>query len=144
MQGINKVIVIGHLGKDPEMTTAGTFKVANCSIATSERYKDKTTGETKTITEWHRVVFFNRLAEIAGDFLKKGSAVYIEGKLKTEKYTDKQGVERYTTKIIANNLQMLGGKTNDDVPNNNNSSAKAASNNNSSTDAQYFNDEIPF
>lgn len=112
MQGINKAIIVGRLGQDPEVKYPSPhITVANCSIATSEQYKDKTSGETKTVTEWHKVVFFNKLAEIVRDFLKKGAAVYIEGKLKTEKYTDKDGVERYVTKIIANNLQMLGNKS---------------------------------
>ena len=110
-RGINKVIIIGNLGADPEvryMPQGGA--VANLTVATSERYKDKATGEPKEVTEWHRVVIYQRLAEIAGEYLRKGSKVYIDGKLKTRKWQDKDGVERYTTEIIANELQMLDGK----------------------------------
>lgn len=109
-KGVNKVILIGSLGQDPEvryMPQGGA--VANLSVATSERYKDKNTGEAKEVTEWHRVVIYQRLAEIAGEYLKKGSKVYIEGKLKTRKWQDKDGIERYTTEIVANELQMLDG-----------------------------------
>lgn len=110
-RGINKVILIGNLGQDPEvryMPQGGA--VANLSIATSESWKDKATGEMKEQTEWHRVVIYQRLAEIAGEYLRKGSKVYIEGKLKTRKWQDQQGVERYTTEIVANELQMLDGR----------------------------------
>ena len=110
-RGVNKVIIIGNLGADPEvryMPQGGA--VANMTVATSERYKDKNTGEPKEITEWHKVVIYQRLAEIAGEYLRKGSKVYIEGKLKTRKWTDKDGIERYTTEIVANELQMLDGK----------------------------------
>lgn len=110
-KGINKVILIGNLGQDPEvryMPQGGA--VANLSIATSETYKDKATGQPKEVTEWHRVVIYQRLAEIAGEYLRKGSKVYIEGKLKTRKWQDQQGVERYTTEIVANELQMLDGQ----------------------------------
>ncbi len=111
-RGVNKVILIGNLGKDPEvryMPSGGA--VTNITIATSDSWKDKQTGEKKESTEWHNVVFFNRLAEIAGEYLKKGSKVYIEGSLKTEKYQDKAtGADRYSTKIVANEMQMLDGK----------------------------------
>lgn len=110
-RGINKVILVGNLGQDPElryMPQGGA--VANLSIATSETYKDKATGQPKEVTEWHRVVIYQRLAEIAGEYLRKGSKVYIEGKLKTRKWQDQQGVERYTTEIVANELQMLDGQ----------------------------------
>lgn len=112
MASVNKVILVGNLGQDPETRyTAGDNKaVTSISIATSERYKDKNTGETKEITEWHRIVFFNRLAEVAGEYLKKGSSVYVEGKLRTRKWTDQSGQERYTTEIVADQLQMLGGR----------------------------------
>lgn len=109
-KGVNKVILIGSLGQDPEvryMPQGGA--VANLSVATNERYKDKNTGEAKEVTEWHRVVIYQRLAEIAGEYLRKGSKVYIEGKLKTRKWQDKDGIERYTTEIVANELQMLDG-----------------------------------
>ena len=111
MASINKVILVGNLGRDPEVRyTADNAAITSASIATTDRYKDKNTGEQKEITEWHRVVFFNRLAEIAGEYLKKGSQVYIEGKLRTRKWTDKDGVEKYTTEIIADQMQMLGGR----------------------------------
>jgi len=109
-RGVNKVILVGNLGNDPEMKyTADGRAIANLSIATSEQWKDKNTGETQTKTEWHRVVFFNRLGEIAGEYLKKGSQIYIEGKLQTRKWTDQSGADRYTTEIVGNELQMLGG-----------------------------------
>ena len=110
-RGINKVILIGNLGTDPEvryMPQGGA--VANLTVATSESWTDKATNERKEQTEWHRVVIYQRLAEIAGEYLRKGSKVYIEGKLKTRKWQDKDGVERYTTEIIANELQMLDGR----------------------------------
>ncbi|WP_372624858.1 single-stranded DNA-binding protein [Arsukibacterium sp.] len=110
-RGINKVILIGNLGADPEvryMPQGGA--VANMTLATSESWTDKNTNEKKEQTEWHRVVIYQRLAEIAGEYLRKGSKVYIEGKLKTRKWTDKDGVERYTTEIVANELQMLDGR----------------------------------
>lgn len=116
-KGVNKVILIGSLGQDPEvryMPQGGA--VANLSVATNERYKDKNTGEAKEVTEWHRVVIYQRLAEIAGEYLRKGSKVYIEGKLKTRKWQDKDGIERYTTEIIANELQMLDGKPDGAAP----------------------------
>ena len=112
MASINKVILVGNLGRDPEVRyTTDNSAIANVSIATTDRYKDKATGEQKEITEWHRVVFFNRLGEIAAGYLKKGSQVYIEGKLRTRKWTDNNGVEKYSTEIIADQLQMLGGRT---------------------------------
>ena len=110
MASINKVILVGNLGRDPEVRyTPDNNAITNISIATTDRYKDKATGEQKEITEWHRVVFFNRLGEIAAEYLKKGSQVYIEGKLRTRKWTDKDGAEKYSTEIIANQLLMLGG-----------------------------------
>ena len=111
MASINKVIIVGNLGRDPEVRyTADNNAITNVSIATTDRYKDKHSGEQKEITEWHRVVFFNRLGEIAAEYLKKGSQVYIEGKLRTRKWTDKDGAEKYSTEIIADQLQMLGGR----------------------------------
>ena len=110
-RGVNKVILVGTLGKDPEVrySQAGAA-MTSISVATNESWKDKVTGEKQERTEWHRVKFFGRLAEIAGEYLKKGGQVYIEGSLRTEKYTDKQGVERYSTDIIASEMQMLGGR----------------------------------
>lgn len=110
-RGVNKVILIGNLGQDPEvkyMPSGGA--VTNVTVATSESWKDKNTGEQKENTEWHRVVFFRRLAEIAGEYLKKGSKVYIEGKLQTRKWQDQSGNDRYTTEIIANEMQMLDSR----------------------------------
>lgn len=111
MRGVNKAILVGNLGNDPETryTTSGTA-ITEISIATSEQWTDKNSGEKMEKTEWHRVVFFGRLAEIAGEYLSKGSQVYVEGSITTEKYTDKQGIERYSTKIKGFELQMLGGK----------------------------------
>ena len=112
MASINKVILVGNLGRDPEVRyTPDNNAITNISVATTDRYKDKHTGEQKEITEWHRVVFFNRLAEIAGEYLKKGSQVYIEGRLRTRKWTDQSGVDKYTTEIIADQMQMLGSRS---------------------------------
>jgi single-strand DNA-binding protein len=109
-RGINKVILVGNLGADPEVKyTAGGTAIGTLSVATSESWKDKQTGEQQERTEWHRVKLFGRLAEIAGEYLKKGRQVYIEGSLRTDKYTDKDGVQRYSTDIIGNEMQMLGG-----------------------------------
>lgn len=111
-RGINKVIVVGNLGNDPDVKyTQGGMAVTTISVATSESWKDKQTGEQQERTEWHRVKFFGKLAEIVGEYLRKGSQVYVEGKLQTDKYTDKAGVERYTTNIIANEMQMLGSRS---------------------------------
>jgi len=111
MRGVNKVILVGNLGSDPETRyTAGGAAITTVSVATSESWKDKQTGEAKERAEWHRVKFFGRLAEIAGEYLKKGAQVYVEGSIRTDKYTDKKGGERYSTEIIANEMQMLGGK----------------------------------
>jgi len=108
-RGINKVILVGTLGKDPEVRYSQSGSaIASVSVATNEKWKDKN-GEMQERTEWHRVKFFGRLAEIAGEYLKKGGQVYVEGSLRTEKYTDKQGVEKFSTDIIANEMQMLGG-----------------------------------
>lgn len=109
-RGVNKVILVGNLGQDPEVryTTSGSA-VTNVSVATTESWKDKTTGERVDKTEWHRIVFFGRLAEIAGEYLRKGSQVYIEGKIQTRKWQDQNNQDRYTTEIVANDLQMLGG-----------------------------------
>ena len=110
-RGVNKVILIGNLGKDPEVRYMPSGSaVANVTVATSEQWKDKQSGERQERTEWHNVVFFNRLAEIAGEYLKKGSKIYVEGSLRTRKWQDKNGVDRYTTEIVANEMQMLDGR----------------------------------
>ena len=111
MRGINKVILVGQVGKDPEIRYFQSGDAyCTLSVATSESWKDKATGEQKTATEWHRVKFTRKLAEIVGQYVRKGQQLYVEGKLETSKYTDKQGVERYSTDIVANEMQMLGGK----------------------------------
>jgi len=111
MASVNKVILVGNLGKDPEVRYMPSGSaICNITVATSRQWKDKTSGERQEETEWHRVALFDRLAEIAGEYLKKGRPVYIEGRLKTRKYTDKDGVERYTTEIIAAEMQLLGSR----------------------------------
>ena len=111
MAGVNRVIIIGHLGNDPEIRTMPNGEmIANISVATSESWTDKNSGEKKTQTEWHRIVLYRRLAEIAGQYLTKGSQIYIEGRLKTRKWQDSNGQDRYTTEIQSDNLQMLGGR----------------------------------
>ncbi|MDP3231092.1 MAG: single-stranded DNA-binding protein [Acidovorax sp.] len=111
MASINKVIIVGNLGRDPEMRTFPSGdQVANVTIATTDKWKDKQSGEMKEATEWHRVVFNGRLAEIVGQYLRKGSQVYVEGSLRTRKWTDQSGVEKYSTEIRADQMQMLGGR----------------------------------
>lgn len=113
-RGVNKCIILGNLGNDPEVKyTASGSAIANLTVATSEEWKDKTTGESKSLTEWHRVVLFGKLAEVAGEYLRKGSQVYIEGQLRTRKWTDQSGQEKYTTEIVVGMngvMQMIGGK----------------------------------
>jgi single-strand DNA-binding protein len=111
MASVNKVIIVGNLGRDPEIRYMPSGDaIANIAVATSYKSKDRNTGEQKELTEWHRISFFGRLAEIVGQYLKKGSSVYVEGRLQTRKYTDKDGVEKYATDIIAEQMQMLGGR----------------------------------
>ncbi|BAO30699.1 single-stranded DNA-binding protein [Sulfuritalea hydrogenivorans] len=111
MASVNKVIIVGNLGRDPEVRyTPNGDSITNVTIATTDTWKDKATGEKKEATEWHRVVFFGKLAEIAGQYLKKGRQVYVEGALRTRKWTDKEGQERYTTEIVANEMKMLGSR----------------------------------
>jgi single-strand DNA-binding protein len=115
MASVNKVIIVGNLGRDPEMRYMPSGDaIANIAVATSYKSKDRNTGEQKELTEWHRISFFDRLAEIAGEYLKKGSSVYVEGRLQTRKYTDKDGIERYATDVIAENMQMLGSRSGGD------------------------------
>ena len=110
-RGINKVILVGNLGNDPEVRYAPSGSaIANITLATSDSWKDKQTGEQQDRTEWHRVVFFNRLAEIVGEYLRKGSKVYVEGSLRTRKWQDKSGQDRYTTEIVAGEMQMLDSR----------------------------------
>lgn len=111
MASVNKVTIIGNLGRDPENRYLPSGEqVTSIAVATTENWTDKQSGEKKSLTEWHRISFFGKLAEIAGQYLKKGSPVYVEGKLRTQKYTDKDGIERYQTNIIASTMQMLGSK----------------------------------
>jgi single-strand DNA-binding protein len=111
MASVNKVIIVGNLGRDPETRYMPNGEaVTNVAVATTESWKDKNSGEKKEQTEWHRITFYRKLAEIAGQYLKKGSSVYVEGRLQTRKWTDKDGVEKYTTEIIADTMQMLGGR----------------------------------
>lgn len=119
-RGVNKVILVGHLGQNPEVRyIPNGSAVANLNLATSETWRDKTTGEMKEKTEWHRVVLFGKLAEVAGEYLRKGSQVYIEGQLRTRKWQDQAGQERYSTEVIVNvggTMQMLGGRQNSNQP----------------------------
>lgn len=111
-RGVNKAIILGSLGQDPDIRyTASGAAVANISIATNEQWKNKESGEMQERTEWHRVVFFGRLAEIVGEYLRKGSQVYVEGRIQTRKWQDKEGKDRYTTEIVASEMQMLGSKS---------------------------------
>jgi len=147
-RGINKVILIGNLGNDPEvryMPSGGA--VTTISLATNEVWKDKQSGENQERTEWHRVVFFNRLAEIAGEYLRKGSRVYIEGSLKTRKWQDKSGQDRYTTEIVAAEMQILDGKPTGDSPATNSrpsSHAAPEAHEMPNQSAPAFDDDIPF
>ena len=142
-RGINKVIIVGNLGADPDSRAMPSGNaVTNISVATSESWNDRDSGEKKEKTEWHRVVFFNRLAEIAAQYLKKGSQVYVEGKLQTRKWEDKEGNERWTTEVVANQMQMLGDRMSGDMSNDNSSSSQSTSDNDFSTDE--FDDDIPF
>lgn len=143
-RGVNKVILIGNLGADPEvryMSNGGA--VCNITLATSESWKDKNTGEQQERTEWHRIVFYRRLAEIVGEYLKKGSKIYVEGKLQTRKWQDKNGQDRYTTEIIANEMQMLdsrGGGNFDSAP----ASKPEPAAEPAAMGAGEFDDDIPF
>jgi single-strand DNA-binding protein len=111
-RGVNKVILLGNVGQDPQTRAMPSGKtVVNLRIATSKQWRDKTTGENKEATEWHTVVMFDRLAEVAAEYLKKGSQVYVEGELRTRKWQDKEGQDRYSTEIVANEMQMLGGRS---------------------------------
>ena len=150
-RGINKVILIGNLGADPEtrsMPSGGA--VTNIRIATSESWKDKQSGEQKERTEWHNVVLFGRMGEVAGEYLRKGSQVYVEGRLRTRKWQDKQGNDRYSTEVVANDMQMLGGRGGGSAgregaearePREAREPAEAVT---SSTERDSFDDDIPF
>ncbi len=159
MTTLNKATLIGYLGHDPEMrTTTGGDAVAHFAVATTETWKDKTSGEKKQATEWHRVVLYRKLAEIAGQYLKKGSLVYIEGRLQTRKWTGRDDIDRYTTEIIADDMRMLGGRhaaeeagseTNEtnnthNVPNAAGDTSQTMPQRAPARTPQYADDEIPF
>lgn len=152
-RGVNKVILVGNLGKDPEvryMPSGGA--VANATLATSESWKDKQSGETQERTEWHNLTFYGKVAEIAGEYLKKGSQIYVEGSIRTEKWQDKEGKDRFTTKIIVNEMQMLGSRSGSGAPSSENSrsSTPAYTGSNPSRSSaesaktEQFDDDIPF
>ena len=151
-RGVNKAIIVGNLGRDPEVRyTANGSAVANVTVATSESWKDKQSGERQERTEWHRVVFFGRLAEIAEEYLKKGSQVYIEGSIRTQKWQDKEsGQDRYTTEIVARDMQMLGSRggdasgASDDDYSGATRSATASSGSGASGGDADLDDDIPF
>ncbi len=150
-RGVNKVILVGNLGNDPDIRyTAGGAAVAKISLATTDSWKDKESGEQQDRTEWHRVVFFGRLAEIVGEYLRKGSQVYVEGRLQTRKWQDKSGNDRYSTEIVANEMQMLGGRSgggmsnNDQAPPSKMSKNQPSSGSAPATDNDFVDDDIPF
>ena len=151
-RGINKVILVGNCGQDPEtrFSSSGSA-ITNISLATSETWKDKQTGQQQERTEWHKVVFFNRLGEIAGEYLKKGSKVYIEGSLRTRKWQDKEGQDRYTTEIVGNEMQMLDSRgmsdNSDTGSRNTNAAVDIGESDNKSTESVVsddWDDDIPF
>ena len=145
MAGINKVIIVGFLGNDPDVRTMPNGElVANITVATSESWTDKNTGERKETTEWHRIVLYRRLAEIAGQYLTKGSQVYIEGRLKTRKWQDSNGQDRYTTEIQGDNLQMLGGRQDEPKQQAKSSKAKPEPLSAIAEQGDSFDDNIPF
>ena|SRR5688572_14038947 len=149
-RGVNKVILIGHLGKDPQQRAMPSGKaVVNFSMATTEQWRDKQTGENKEATEWHNIVMFDRLAEIAAEYLRKGSQVYIEGKIRTRKWQDKEGNDRYTTEIIANEMSMLGGRGSADrgvsaAPDRSRDRSEEPARAEPAGVAESFDDDIPF
>jgi len=150
-RGVNKVILIGNLGNDPDVRyTSGGSAVANVSLATTESWRDKESGEQQEKTEWHRIVFFGRLAEIVSEYLKKGSQIYVEGRLQTRKWQDKEGKDRYTTEIVANEMQMLGSRGGGDFSQNTRSTEKetrapkAREQGESRPDDEFVDDDIPF
>lgn len=145
-RGVNKCMLVGNLGNDPEIraTQAGS-KVANITIATSDSWTDKQTGKKQDRTEWHKVVFFNRLAEIVEQYLTKGSQVYVEGQLRTRKWQDNNGQDRYTTEIVASELQMLGGRSGNDSGNNTSTAPAPSSGPDQGAPSIKFDDDsIPF
>jgi len=143
-RGVNKVILVGHLGKDPEIRySPNGAAIANMSLATTASWKDKNTGEKHEKTEWHRIVMFGRMAEIAGEYLKKGAQIYIEGRLQTRKWTDKEQIERYTTEVVANDFQMLGRRPDNNNLNRNQQQSQQE-HQNSPDDNYDFDDSVPY
>ena len=150
-RGLNKVMLIGNLGADPEMRYTGNGNaVGNVRLATAESWRDRESGEQQERTEWHRVIFFGRLAEIVGEYLRKGSQIYIEGRLQTRKWQDREGNDRYTTEIVASEMQMLGGRGGSTEPSQNyesnetNRNAPKSSAKPSESSPEEFDDDIPF
>lgn len=155
-RGVNKVILVGNCGQDPETRVIPSTgaSVTNLSVATSESWKDKVTGDQQERTEWHRVVFFNRLAEIAGEYVRKGSKLYIEGSLRTRKWQGQDGQDRYTTEIVGNEMQMLDSRgsspsgefseSNNQVKNNEFSNQSSSESSSGSQSLDAFDDDIPF
>jgi single-strand DNA-binding protein len=145
-RGVNKVTLIGNLGNDPELrSTQSGSAVANITLATSESWRDKETQETKERVEWHRVIFFGRLAEVVNEYLRKGSQVYVEGRIQTRKWQDKDGNDRYTTEIVANEMQMLGSRgTNSDSSAGQQSASTSQPTSPSAVVNDPFDDDIPF
>ncbi len=142
-RGINKVILVGNLGADPESRTMPSGSaVTNIRVATSESWKDKDTGDQQERTEWHNVAFFGRLAEVAGEYLRKGSQVYVEGKLRTRKWQDRDGNDRWTTEVISNEMQMLGGRPGSGAPVQ--AQAQSAAVADAPPASAEFDDDIPF
>lgn len=140
MASVNKVILVGNLGKDPDVRyMPNGDQVTNITLATTESWKDKNSGDKKEATEWHRIVFFRRLAEVAGQYLKKGAQVYIEGSLKTRKWQDKEGQDRYTTEIVADEMKMLGSRQGQATGNEQKAAATPGANGNTGD----FDDDIP-
>lgn len=145
MASVNKVILIGNLGKDPEVRyTQSGDAVANFSVATTERWKDKSSGEMQEKTEWHNIAVFGRIAENCGEYLQKGSSVYIEGRLQTRKWTDKEGNDRYTTEVVGDRVQFLTRKSDDGAPSRNAPPAKSGPARAPAKKDAEFTDDIPF
>ncbi len=144
-RGVNKVMLIGNLGADPEVRyTPSGNAIANATLATSTSWRDKQSGEVQDRTEWHRIVFFNRLAEIVGEYLNKGSKIYIEGSLRTRKWQDKSGVDRYTTEIIANEMHMLDSKSSGNQQAHNKQNGNVANPQSATPHSNISDDDIPF
>ena len=145
MRGVNKVILVGHLGQDPDVRAMPSgSSVANLSLATNEQWRDKNTGEQQERTEWHRLAVFGRLAEIAGQYLRKGAPVYVEGRLRTRKWQDRDGHDRYSTEIVVNELQMLGGRGSTSQAGPDRPAPPAESRDPASRPDMPFDDDIPF